>query len=297
MELRDIDYFLAVCRTLNFTRAAETCGVTQPTLTRGIQRLEQHLGGLLLARERSNTHLTALGRMVHPQLEEIHARSRSLRQQAIQHARLEGSDLRLGVMCSIGPGRFGAFLSRFRAERPGVALILEDATPDQLCGRLLQGELDAALAVLPDTWGDRLNAETLYAERFLVACAPSHPFAARSSITMRDMDGQAYLTRANCEHREILRDLLDAAGAKLVQACRSEREDWIQSLVAAGMGVCFLPEFSAVQPGILLRPIDDAPPARGICLLTVAGRRWSSPLASFVDAVRRETWRAPGHTG
>jgi hypothetical protein len=53
---------------------------------------------------------------------------------------------------------------------------------------------------------------------------------------------------------------------------------------------CFLPEFSAAQPGILLRPIEDSPQARSVCMVTVAGRRWSSSLGCFVEAVRRERW-------
>jgi DNA-binding transcriptional LysR family regulator len=137
MDLREIDYFLTVARTMNFTRAAALCGVTQPTLTRAVQRLEREFGGPLLARERGNTHLTALGRLVHPQLEEMVARGRALRQQATLHARLDEADLQLGVMCSIGPARFGGFLSRFRTRCPGVAITLADATPQLLCERLL----------------------------------------------------------------------------------------------------------------------------------------------------------------
>jgi DNA-binding transcriptional LysR family regulator len=290
MDLRAIDYFLAVVRTLNFTRAAESCGVTQPTLTRGIQRLEQHFGGPLLARERGRTHLTALGRIVHPQLEEIVARSRAVCEQAQQHARLDRADLRLGVMCSIGPARFGGFLARFRAARPRIGLTLADASPERLAERLLSGDLDAALTVVSPVSAVRLRAERLYTERFCVACAPTHRFAARRSVRMRDMDGEVYLLRINCEHRDVLGDHLRAVGAKLVHGCRSEREDWIQGLVATGMGVCFLPEYSAVQPGIVLCPIEDSPPAREISLATVVGRRWSAPLACLVDAARRERW-------
>lgn len=271
-------YFLAASQTLHFTRAAALCGVTQPTLTRVIQKLERELGAPLFARERGTTHLTALGRMVQPRIEDIVARSRSVRKQASLHLRLQGSDLRLGVMCSLGPQRFGALLGRFRAAERGVDISLADATPDRLAELLLQGDLDAALMVQPEAYHERLKPEPLYVERFLVACAPGHPFAARRSITMRDMDGQSYLSRINCEHRDVLREHLSTAGARLASACRSEREDWIQCLVAAGMGVCFLPEFSAVQSGLVLRPVEDAPIARQVCLVTVAGRRWSGTL-------------------
>ncbi|WP_372621266.1 LysR family transcriptional regulator [Falsiroseomonas sp.] len=290
MELRDIEYFLAVCRTMNFTRAAEQCGVAQPTLTRAIQKLERELGGLLVARERNLTHLTPLGRLVQPQLEELATRSRNLRRQAQQHARLDCADLRIGVMCSVGPQRFGRFFSRFRADHPGVEIMLADATPERLAERLLQGEFDAAVTVVPAGFGERLQVEPLYAERFVVACGPDHPFALRNSISMRDMDGQSYLMRINCEHTEVLEEALRAAGAKLVLAARSEREDWIQALTAAGMGVCFLPEFSAAMPGLVACRVEDSPVARQVCLLTVAGRRWSAAMARFVEALRRARW-------
>lgn len=292
MELREVAYFLAICRTMNFTRAAEQCGVTQPTLTRGIQKLERELGGPLIARERGLTHLTALGRLVLPDLEELSVRSDTLRRQVQQHARLENADLRLGIMCSIGPRRFGPVLSRFRADQPGVEIRLADATPERLAERLLQGEFDAAVTVMPDGFADRLKAEHLYTERFVVGCGVSHPFARRPSVSMRDMDGQDYLLRINCEHREVLGDALRAAGARLSMACRSEREDWIQSLAVAGMGVCFLPEFSAMMPGLVTCPVEDSPAAREICLLTVAGRRWSGAVSRFVDSLRRTQWEA-----
>src|SRR5215470_402130 len=71
MELYQIRYFLALCETLNFARAAERCNVSQPSLTRAMQKLEQELGGLLVHRERRRTHLTELGELVRPMLEEV----------------------------------------------------------------------------------------------------------------------------------------------------------------------------------------------------------------------------------
>src|SRR5882757_8481087 len=71
MEMHQVRYFLAVAETLNFTRAAEKCNVTQPALTRAIQKLEEELGGLLLRRERNLTHLSDLGRLMKPHLEQI----------------------------------------------------------------------------------------------------------------------------------------------------------------------------------------------------------------------------------
>lgn len=76
MEMHQIRYFLAVCEELNFTRAAERCNVAQPSLTRAIKLLEEELGGQLFHRERANTHLSELGRLVKPHLEEVFGRCR-----------------------------------------------------------------------------------------------------------------------------------------------------------------------------------------------------------------------------
>lgn len=115
MESHEIRYFLALSGTLNFTKAAELCNVSQPALTRAIQKMEGELGGLLFSRERSNTHLTELGRMLKPHLEEVMAGAQAARETANRFLRLEGAPLSLGVMCSIGPLRFVSFLTVPRA--------------------------------------------------------------------------------------------------------------------------------------------------------------------------------------
>jgi DNA-binding transcriptional LysR family regulator len=71
MKTSQIDYFLTLCEDLNFTKAAERCGVAQSTLTRAIKLLEREFGGPLLRRERANTHLTELGCMIRPYLLEV----------------------------------------------------------------------------------------------------------------------------------------------------------------------------------------------------------------------------------
>ncbi|MDO9710813.1 LysR family transcriptional regulator [Paracraurococcus lichenis] len=290
MEIHEIRYFLAVCRTLNFTRAAEQCNVTQPALTRAIQKLEDELGGLLFSRERGNTHLTELGRLMQPHLEEVMTRTTAAKEQANRFLRLESAHFRLGVMCTIGPLRFVGFLNRFRADHPGIEVTLTESVPDRLSEALLQGELDVAVMARPGGFDERLRADPLYSERFVVACSVGHRFARHNAVAMRDMDGEVYLQRINCEFRDLLREQCEACGAQIMRSFRSEREDWIQSMVAAGMGVCFLPEYSATHPGLVLRPVHDPEVRREVSLVTVAGRRWSSPLASFVQAIRRYPW-------
>jgi LysR family transcriptional regulator, hydrogen peroxide-inducible genes activator len=293
MELHEIRYFLALSKTLNFTRAAELCNVSQPALTRAIQKMEDELGGLLFSRERSNTHLTELGRLLEPHLSEVLARTQTAKETATRFLRLDSAQLRLGVMCTIGPMRFVSFLSRFRADNPGVEMTLVEAVPERLCELLLKGELDVA----PDGFASPLQPQPLYRERFVIACSAGHPFTRKNVIRVADLDGQPYLARINCEYFDALRDVCHANGSRLLGSFRSEREDWILTMVAAGMGICFLPEFSNTIPGVISRHVVDPTVAREVSLVTVAGRRWSSPLSAFVRAVSQYRWPEEQQSG
>jgi DNA-binding transcriptional LysR family regulator len=293
MDLHEIRYFLALSKTLNFTKAAEMCNVSQPALTRAIQKMEDELGGLLFSRERSNTHLTELGRMLEPHLTEVLARTQVAKETAQRFLRLDSAHLKLGVMCTIGPVRFVSFLSRFRADNPGIEITLTEAAPDRLCELLMKGELDVALIARPDGFAPPLQPQPLYQERFVIACSAGHPFARQHAVSVAELDGQPYLQRINCEYRDKLRETCHANGAYLSGAFRSEREDWILTMVAAGMGICFLPEFSNTIPGVISRPVVQPSVEREVCLVTVAGRRWSSPVSAFVRAVRQYHWPPP----
>ena len=219
MELHEIRYFLAVCQTLNFTRAAEQCNVSQPALTRAIQKMEAELGGLLFSRERNNTHYTELGRLMQPHLEEVMARNavgEGLYGLALPQAG-GSAHLRLGVMCTIGPVRFASASSTAsRADHRGIEMTLTEAVPSRLAEELLGGDLDIVVMAQPNG-----------ASRSRCGPSRSTPSAswspARSGIPSRgatrsrwsDMDGQIYLQRINCEFRDVLRETCEARGAHI----------------------------------------------------------------------------------
>lgn len=290
MEVHEVRYFLAVAEMRSFTKAAAACYVTQPALTRAIHKLEEELGGLLISRERGNIHLTDLGRLLEPSLREMMAQAHSAKRQAEGFLRLDGAPIKLGVMCTVGPLRFTGFLNAFRVSHPGIELTLIEGIPALLKDLLRSGELDAAIMSDPEGFDVPFRSDLLYREPFVLACGPTHPFAGRPAITLRDMEGQVYLQRINCEHRDRLATMLAQANITIRRAHRSEREDWIQTMVAAGMGVCFLPSFSATIPSLVLLPITDPDVSREVCVVTVAGRKSSPPMAALLSAIRRYAW-------
>jgi DNA-binding transcriptional LysR family regulator len=290
MDIHHIRYFLAVCDTLNFTRAAEQCNVTQPALSRAVQQLEGELGGLLFRRERGLTSLTELGTMMRPRLQKIVDELGDMRHEVEKFLTLEDAHITLGVLRSIGPTRLTGFLSSFRLNYPGIKIRLVEGMPDDLNGRLESGEIDVAIMARSEGFPERFDLHPLYRERFLVAFATDHRFAQMSEISLDDVNGENYLRRLTCEFRGYLANLIKEHRCALNVCFQSDREDWILNMVAGGLGICFVPEFSALVPGIMVRPVVNPEVWREVCLVTMAGRRLSPALLSFTKAVKDHPW-------
>lgn len=289
MELHEVRYFLAVCETLNFTRAAEQCNVSQPALSRAIQKLEMELGGPLLRRERAATHLTALGQLIRPQLERVAQGSDDVKSTARSFLK-KGAPVSLGVMCTIGPLRCVGFLAQFQKQHPGIELSMLEDTPLRLIGLLAEGKIDMAVMAQTSPFPDRFEVQPLYREYFVVAFPPGHRFRQMSAVRVVDVSGESYLSRINCEYYDRMNQMFRQCEVTLKDAYRSEREDWIQTMVTAGMGICFLPEYSPVMPGLHTRRLTDPEVVREVSLITVKGRRRSAAAEVFVRALTTFKW-------
>ncbi len=282
MEMHQIRYFLAVCETLNFTRAAERCNVAQPSLTRAIKALEEELGGPLFRRERNNTHVSPLGELVRPYLQEVLDQAQSARDRALGLKNLSSGKLNLGVMCTLGPGRLVPMLDGFQRRNPGVELHVTDAVGSVLQQQLLEGKLDMAVFGLPEGFDDRLSARPLFSERIVVAVAPAHAFAHKNAVRLSDLGGERYVNRINCEYIDYLGGLLQERGLATIKTFRSDRDDWVQAMVLSGLGFGLLPESVVSLPGLVTRPLIDPEVTRQVCLVTVRGRPHSPALLASV---------------
>ena len=149
MEMHQVRYFLAVSRELNFSRAADTCNVAQPSLTRSIKKLEAELGGPLFVRERGHIRLTEFGDLMRPHLEQILEVRAIARNEADGFRTLERAPVRLGAMCTISPSRVVGFLERLRAEIPTLDLTVREGAAGELVDEMMSGELDVSLIGLP----------------------------------------------------------------------------------------------------------------------------------------------------
>ena len=234
MEMHQVRYFLAVATELNFTRASETCHVSQPSLTRAIKLLEEELGGPLFHRERANTHLTELGLMVRPHLQAMYDESRATKRLAQDFIQLKRTVLRVGIMCTIAPTLLVELIASIHARYPGVELSIVDAGAKELNRRLLAGELEIAIYCLPaESDDERMHTMPLFREQMMIVLPASHPLAEKNAIRPKDLNGGNYLNRANCEFNGYAGKFFDSdVSWKMVY--RSERDDWILAMVRSG---------------------------------------------------------------
>jgi LysR family transcriptional regulator, hydrogen peroxide-inducible genes activator len=291
--MQQVRYFVAMAEELNFTRAAERCHVSQPALTRAIRLLEAELGGQLFHRERKRTHLSELGRMVLPHLREIYTRADQAKREASELVDLTRASLRLGLMCTIAPASLLGLIKTLRQRHPGIELQLTDATASHLHECLTNGELEIALSCTPDDVADeRLHRIPLFREQFVVVVSPEHRLATANAIRVCDLDGEHYLERINCEYAQFAERIFTERGVSDRTVYRSDRDDWILAMAAAGLGYAFMPQHCASHPEVVVRPLIEPEIWREISLITVRGRPHSAAVGALVSEARHWFRRA-----
>ena len=290
MELQQIRYFLAINSHGSFSRAADECAVSQPALTVAIRKLEAEIGGPLFHREGKRVVITPLGRLVQPSLEQALVGTESAQAIARNFKLLRQAPLRLGVMDTVGPRRVAQFLAAFHKRHPGVELTVQDAKTQQLLQKLETGELDLAVLSTTQPLGDTFRAETLYTEPYVVIFAGGHRLGALKQVRLADLDGEPYVDRLACEFREAVMALAKESNVKLYATFRSDREEWVEAMVLAGLGFAFMPRHSVRSPLLQTRPVTDPPVQRDILVADVRGRQRSDAARMLVEELRAFEW-------
>ncbi|WP_088346735.1 MULTISPECIES: LysR family transcriptional regulator [Rhodomicrobium] len=299
MEMRQILYFRALCEELNFTRAARRCKVSQPSLTRSILLLEQEFGGPLFHRERSNTHLSELGQIVKPHLDQVFHQAGIAAAQAREFRELK-LRLKLGVMCTIAPGDLVQLFSAVRAENPGIQFDVVDGVAEDISAALQRGEREVAILSTPKEQRQPfLHYLPLYKEQFMIGVHSGHYLAAYAAVHPKDLQGVPYLYRVHCEFAELKRRTFSQQGVDHDTVYRSDRDDWILAMAAAGIGYAFLPQHCLTHPQVVARPLVNPEFWREVCLVTVRGRPHSPAVGALVHEAMRRRWagdRSPSET-
>ncbi|MGA9777122.1 MAG: LysR substrate-binding domain-containing protein [Verrucomicrobiia bacterium] len=245
MEMQQLRYVVAVARAGNFSRAAEQCHVSQPSLSQQIQKLEDELGERLFDRMKREVKLTSHGdvflRRAVRILEEVDA----ARREATDARNLLRGRLTVGVLPTVAPYLLPTALAEFTKEFSGVEIVVHEDTTARLLKLAHSYEIDFALVSQP-IHDERLEVRELFSEELLLALPPGHPLAGKRSVTAADLEGENLIVmkEGHCLGDQVL-GFCDRRGVKPKISFRSAQLETVQALVAAGLGISLIPAMAA----------------------------------------------------
>jgi LysR family hydrogen peroxide-inducible transcriptional activator len=292
LELHQLRYFVAVAETGSFTRAAEREGVTQPTLSEQILRLESKRHGVgqrLFDRLGRKVVLTEAGQRLlqyaHQILAAVQEAERTLQDCG------EQSQLRVGAIPTIAPFVLPSVLARFRQQHPLVQVqLLEDVT-ERLVAALRNGELDVGVMALP-LRDDHLHVERLWSEPLVAALPAQHRLISREALRWADLKDEPFilLDDVHCLGDQVL-SLCRQGGVEPKVVCRGEQIVTLLALVAAGQGVTIVPEMAAASnwgQGCVFRSLVRPVPHRTLCAVWHKHRYRPAVLRHFIALLRKD---------
>jgi len=285
VNLRDLEYLVAVADYGHFGRAAAACHVTQPTLSVQLRKLEVELGVQLVERNARQALLTPAGEEVVARARAVLHETESIREIARRTRDPESGRLRIGLFPTLGPYLLPHVVPLVRRRFPDLELrLVEEKTDDVLSG-LRDGKLDVGVLAQPIA-EDQLDSAPLFEEEFVLAVPATHPLAASAPgpvpISVLAGENVLLLEDGHCLRTQALA-VCDLVGAGERSGFRATSLETLRQMVAAGVGVTLLPDL-AVQPPVapspdvtLLRFAEPAP-SRQIAMFW----RRSTPYAEFL---------------
>jgi DNA-binding transcriptional LysR family regulator len=281
MELRQLEYFVAVAEEANFTRAAQRVRISQSGVSAQIRQLERELGVALFDRSARAVRLTPAGSEVLHHARAALGAASAARFAAVEMAGVVRGRLTVGMVigCTVSP-LFEA-LAEFHADHPGVDVSLVEGNSDRLIEQLRDGSIDAALVGLAGSPPADLGSVVVVREGLCAIAAPEHPFGARRRVTLRELAREQLVCMpAGTGIRTVLDGACAAAGLRPKVALVASAADAIAELAARGVGVGVLSASMArgYQAGQRARHQDQA------CVVDIAGIGTSAVLALLWSA-------------
>jgi LysR family hydrogen peroxide-inducible transcriptional activator len=288
MELHQLRYFLSVARTGSFTRAAERCSVSQPSLSQQVQKLERQIGQRLFDRLGHKVALTDAGRLLLGHAEAILAAVDEAEQRLKDFDPLQGGHLTIGALPTIAPYVLPCALQGFLKRCPRVEVNVREDLTRQLVPATVAGELDLALVALPVD-DEHLEVQTLHTEPLLLALPRGHTLARKKSVTLADVRQERFilLNDIHCLGEQVLSFCREQDCQRI--ACVSTQLSTVQSLIALGLGVSLLPAMArrADSSGSrVYRPLADVQASRTIAAIWNRNRYHNPAAKQFLAQVR-----------
>jgi LysR family hydrogen peroxide-inducible transcriptional activator len=293
MTLTELRYIVAVARERHFGRAAETCFVSQPTLSVAVKKLEEELGVTLFERGPGEVTLTPGGQSIVEQAQRVLEEASRIREIAAAGRDPLAGPLRLGAIYTIGPYLLPKLIPILRKSAPAMQLLIQENFTHRLAESLKSGEVDVILIALPFV-EPAVETRAVYDEPFFVAVPKGHPWEGRKRVTSDELTRESLLLlgEGHCFRDQVL-DICHTVRSKdrssLSRTVEGGSLETIRQMVAGGVGVTVLPATS-VAPGaapggdlIRILPFAKPIPSRRVGL---AWRR-SFPRPQAIEALRK----------
>jgi LysR family hydrogen peroxide-inducible transcriptional activator len=308
MNLRDLEYLVAVADHRHFGEAATATFASQPTLSTQIRKLEAELGVQLIERTPRNVALTTAGARVVTEARAVLERVAAIRAVARAARDPEAATVRLGLFPTVAPYLLPHVVPLIRSRYPHLELLLVEEKTEVLVDRLRDGRLDAAVLARP-VREDQFDETILFVEDFVLAVPVDHALAGSTEpVPLSVLAGLQVLL---LEEGHCLRDqalaVCQLAGADEWSGFRATSLETMRQMVAAGVGVTLLPQLAveppvAPNPDVRILPFAEPVPRREIAMYwrrTSPYRELLEPLSELVGAAPRELLRSstlPGAT-
>ena len=246
MELHQLRYITAVGRTGNFSRAAEQCHVSQPSLSQQIQKLEDELGERLFTRLKREAVPTPAGRVLIERATRILHEVDEAQRELVDGRGEVGGEVNLGILPTIAPHLLPQIMLRVRKEFPAIQVIVHENTTPNLLAQAASCELDLAIVSLPIS-DDRFTIEDLFTEELLLAVPKEHRLSKekQGKVKIEDVETEPFilLQEGHCLGDQAFH-FCDRHRCHPPVIFRTAQLETIQALVAAGVGVSLVPKMA-----------------------------------------------------
>jgi len=245
MEMHQLRYVVAVARAGNFSRAAEQCHVSQPSLSQQIQKLEEELGERLFDRMKREAKLTAHGEAFLPRALRILEEVDLARREASEARSLLRGRLIVGVLPTIAPYLLPAVLGDFAKRFPSVEIVAQEETTALLLKLANACEIDFAVASRP-IQDRRMEVQDLFTEELRLALPPRHSLTRKRTVRLADLEKEPFIVmkEGHCLGDQVL-NFCERRDLKPTISFRSAQLETIQALVHSGVGISLVPAMAA----------------------------------------------------
>jgi LysR family hydrogen peroxide-inducible transcriptional activator len=288
MEMHQLRYVVAVARAANFSRAAEQCHVSQPSLSQQILKLEQELGERLFDRMKREAKLTSHGQAFLPRAVKILEEVDVAKREARDAQRLLRGRVVMGVLPTIAPYLLPAVLVPFTGKFPGVEIVVQEDTTSQLLKLAHACEIDFAVASRP-IQDQQIEVKDLFAEELCVALPPGHPLTRKRAVSVADLEQEPFIVmkEGHCLGDQVLK-FCERRDLKPTITFRSAQLETVQALVCSGVGISLIPAMatrSGRTPAPEYRSVVGPKPERKIVAIWPKQRPLSRAANEFLKQV------------